>query len=769
MRYFSISFLFLLVCLGLPTPAVAQDQSDDRVVFIGTSGIQWDEINQSDTPNIWSTARSGGVGALIVRTAQRAACPADGWLAISAGNRVRDRFNATYRPCRELENVHPQFEEVTPFWQEYVDFAKTQNYDAKLGTLGGIVKEQNISATAIGPGAAIALSTLEGQVAGQTIAPATTWEGQYTADSVEQIETALTQHELAVIDVGSLRDPGYETEYKKPKSPDQVVNEDEQAESEIPGPEESLQTDKQRDLRELDNRLGTILELLRKNDPEFKHTTVIFAALADSSTTPRYQVVTAFGNNTQLTFKGMLSSPSTRQPMYVQTTDLTPTILALLNKSDAAPDGVLVGSPMTSDGGQINTQKRIDALVDQEKHTLETRPLIAPFYTVFTVVNLFLFLSVLMALSRWGFPAFTRSPHQFITSTRNVALAVAALPVATFLANVVPWWRTASPTFTLTVVIFTIITLILLITLVPRWRSTLLAPMTTVSTITAFVIAIDIATGGQLQISSLMGVQPTVAGRFYGFNNTAFALFLTTSVLFAAVSVNSLVAQGRRKLAAGVVATIGAIAVFLDGMPSIGADFGGPPALVPAFALLCLQAAGVKITWKKILLVLVSAVLAVTAFAAIDYLRPAQDRTHLGRFVETVLDGGFFTVVGRKLSANLSTFTNPLSLVAIAGVLVVIVGMGRPIRDARKNLQGESAHWLTEGTPMSQITARAPMFTPGVMAAVVGLIIGTLVNDSGVVILGVGISILSPLAIATYAHLILAIREKPILNEKTVS
>ena len=348
-----------------------------------------------------------------------------------------------------------------------------------------------------------------------------------------------------------------------------------------------------------------------------------------------------------------------------------------------------------------------------------------------------------------------------LTVLRAAGIAIAAIPVATLLANLTPWWRASTPTLALTVLILAWIAAITAVAVLPPWRTWLFGPVVIVATITATVLAVDVATGAHLQVSALMGIQPMVAGRFYGFNNTAFALFATTTVLLAAAVSNWLVSHGRRRLAALAVLAVGAVAVVLDGAPGIGADFGGPPALVPAFAILALLAAGIKVTWRRVLGVLAAGVVVVTSFAVLDWMRPPADRTHLGGFVDTVLEGGLWDVVLRKVESNIATFSNPLALVGIAGLLVILLVLGRPLRAANKAVDPGPYAWLTEGTPLKQITTDAPMFTPGVISVGIALGIGTLVNDSGVVILAVGMSVLVPLIAATYAGWMLSLRSKP--------
>ena len=101
-------------------------------------------------------------------------------------------------------------------------------------------------------------------------------------------------------------------------------------------------------------------------------------------------------------------------------------------------------------------------------------------------------------------------------------------------------------------------------------------------------------------------------------------------------------------LASGVLL----LAVALEAHPSFGADFGGPPGLILGGLVVLAAAAGVRVTPLRALVAVgVAAGLAVgVAFA--DWLRPPESRTHLGEFVQTVLDGGGWEVVSRKVAQN---------------------------------------------------------------------------------------------------------------------
>ena len=117
--------------------------------------------------------------------------------------------------------------------------------------------------------------------------------------------------------------------------------------------------------------------------------------------------------------------------------------------------------------------------------------------------------------------------------------------------------------------------------------------MAFVSATTMVVLAVDVMTGSRLQLSSLMGLQPVVGGRYYGMGNPTFALFATATILLC-TAVSSMLVLGRA--AAGPRPSrwrvIGGFAVVVDAMPFWGADGGGPPALVPGLVYLVLAVLG---------------------------------------------------------------------------------------------------------------------------------------------------------------------------------
>lgn len=766
-----------------PAGALAADDAagdpgeDPAVVLIGTTGLRWDDVQTLSTPALWDLSRRASLGTIAARSIRSYSCPAEGWLAVSAGARAGDVPGAGYGECRTL--VNPLAGGAVPGWSSYVESAAEESYDPTLGLLGESLLEAGVPSTGIGPGAAIALAGSDGVVVGEHQAlPAA------PGDLRDAVEEALETSRLVVVDVGSVRDTGRATvpradTHTDGGGTDGTDGEPEPAPTgeEPAGPDVITEPTRPQQVQPVDERIDAVLDAVRASD---RDTTVLVASLADSGTRARMQLAAAVGPQPGVgTYeRSLLGSRSTRQPGIAQATDVTPTVLAALGIDPAVP-GALVGSPLRAVEGPENANERLTAVLDIDQHSAAVRSVTPTFYTLLIAVNLALYLAVTLGLNgrvlaatsrlvarlvpgrRSSAPDVTAHATTALRGLRAAGVAVGALPVAAVLANAAPWWRAPSPGWAITGLVALWITVVAAVALLPRWRHPLLGPMAVVAGTTALVLVLDVLTGARLQVSAPMGVQPVVAGRFYGFNNTSFALFAAAALLSAVAVADPLVRAGRRRLAAGLVAGIGAVATVVDGMPGLGSDFGGPPALVPGFAVLALLAAGVRLSWVRLLGVLGAGALVVTAFAVVDWLRPAEDRTHLGRFVDTVLDGGLTDVVGRKLAQNLANLGGTwLTLLALGGIALVAFVLSRPLRWAATAPDGGPFSWLSSGAPLSSLGSEAPMLRPGVVALAITLGIGFLVNDSGIVIPAIGVSLAVPLLVTICAAWLLRLRER---------
>ena len=204
-----------------------------------------------------------------------------------------------------------------------------------------------------------------------------------------------------------------------------------------------------------------------------------------------------------------------------------------------------------------------------------------------------------------------------------------------------------------------------------------LGALRVVAVLTLVVLAGDVLTGSGLQLGSVFGQNPVVGGRFYGLGNTSFALY----GLAVLVVVEWVAASGRsRRRRRGWRWSCSGRGLAVEALPSLGADFGGPPGLLLGGLLVVATAAGVRLTWRRVLAAVVGAGRAGGARRAwpTGSGRPTS-RTHLGDFVESVVSGEAGAVVGRKLAQNLANLGSP-PLLAIAVATVVLVVAARRVR-----------------------------------------------------------------------------------------
>jgi hypothetical protein len=691
------------------------------VVLLGTGGVRWSDVNAS-TPALQGLLNQNSSAWLAVRSVRNFTCPADGWLAVSSGHRASESTaTAAERTAQgqplcgqpSMELAAPGGPATVTGWSTYRKQAQDGTYEADPGLLGTTLARNGITTTAaVGPGAAIALADTAGQVDHAWPGRADGADGTPSGELTSDVRDALqTNPQLLVVDLGPILDPARQPAGSPP----------------LAAPwNRPLATQ----VQALDRRLAQVLAELPAN------ATVIVASMADSGIPTQLQLLAARGPaplGGSYT-KSLLGSTSTRQDGLAQTTDLMPTLLTALS----VPVPVeAVGSTLTPVSAAGTGAGRRQHLEDLAGASTRVTPIVPKFFNGLVIAQIVLYgvaTLILRRRSRSGAPEAPAARRRTLWLLRQAAVVFACVPAASFLANLLPWWRSGTPGLAVTGAVIAFVVPIAALALLGPWRSALLGPMGAVGAITAAVLAADAATGSTLTLSSLMGVQPVVAGRFYGFGNVAFALFSTGALMLAIAAADELLRRGRPRAAVAAVVLIGVVATVIDGTPGIGSDFGGPPAIIPAFAVLALMTAGVKINIRRVLVIAAVTIAVIVALGVLDWLRPAGDRTHLGRFVQTVIDGGAWTVVQRKGEQNLKLLFRPLSALLPFAVAFVVLVLARPVS------------WGVR--PLQLAYDRSPILRSGLVAFGVLMLLGAGLNDSGAAVPAVAATIAIPLLIA---------------------
>lgn len=455
-------------------------------------------------------------------------------------------------------------------------------------------------------------------------------------------------------------------------------------------------------------RLDALVADVRAADPAAD---VVVAGVADGSSPVRPRAVVAAGPSFP---RGVLASASTRQPGVVQLQDLTATALLRVGATAAEVTGrPLTDVPSTSSPSDLRAER-----VGFETRAATLRAA-GPQVTGW-LAGAFSAWALAVAVLWWRRGIGADAVPVWV---RMVGVAVAVVPVSTFVVNYVPWWSVGAPYVAFGVALVVVAALL---TAGAWWsgRRRVLGALRFVAVITLFVLANDVLTGSGLQLGSVFGQNPVVGGRFYGLGNTSFALY-GCAVL---VVVGWVAASGRsRRTSAGLALVVLGAALAVEALPSLGADFGGPPGLLLGGLLVIARAAGVRVTWGRALVAVVAAGALVGLVALLDWLRPAASRTHLGDFVQSVVSGEAGAVVGRKLAQNAANLGSPpLLAVAAATVALVVVARRvgwRPVADGAVVLRG----------------------------AVVMSVVAFVANDSGLVIPAFVALVLAPLLVAAGA------------------
>ncbi len=168
--------------------------------MVGISGLRWTDVSASRTPALWDLASDGSPGSLVDYAVLPHTCPADGWLTLNAGDRAQTE-HGNKGPCPALPAVtsqpgQPRRSRACQIaaMPSLVAYNKTLRYSPHWGLLASAAGNGNC-ATAVGPGAALALACLGGNVG--SYLPALP-----TAPALSR--PLLARCPLTVVDLGSL-------------------------------------------------------------------------------------------------------------------------------------------------------------------------------------------------------------------------------------------------------------------------------------------------------------------------------------------------------------------------------------------------------------------------------------------------------------------------------------------------------------------------------------------------------------------------------------
>ena len=713
-----LSALILCASLSLGQRAGAQESCSRAIVFT-LPGLTWELVDEVQPPALMSMIDEGAAGSMSVRTISSRTSYASGFATLGAGSRVdASRFTGAPRFGTVSGAAGAQlFEEnvsVAGLSQLKAD-AGEAGYDAVPGAL----------ATALGNIPVAAIGNSDTRIPPPAPSGYGRWALLAAMDDEGIVQKAATGSTLLMEDDaapwGLRTDPDAATDAVDEAlaaacgvtfiDPGDLARVDEMELA----VGENLEDHKADALLAADSLL---MEVLDRLDVERD------LVLAVSLTSPWIEeeahlgIAAVWGPGFE---PGQtLQSASTRRAGVVTLPDVAPTIL---EHQGLRVDAAMTGRPIfaVDAGGNV-----VDEAIDMDRESIFVENMKTPITAGFVLIQIVLYAIAVSLLVRRSRPEETRQNERAVKWVEASMLAVVAFPVTTYLAGMVDQHALGSPL----VYAFLLGIDLLLVGAVYLFLRGAMNRMLALCAFTTLVLFVDLLLGARLQLNTVLGYSPIVAGRFAGLGNIAFAVMgvsgLLTGVLVAHRS------QSQRRGLLGAAAVFAAVIIF-DGAPQLGSDVGGVLALVPSLGLTLLMLSGKRLNLKFLAAGAVAGVLAVGAFLAIDLSRPPDEQTHLARLYEDVRDRGFGVMtdtIERKVSANVRLFKTSLWTYFVPPALIAIALLMRRPRD----------RW-------ERLDETYPRVRAGLVGGLVLAGLGFAVNDSGIVIPAVVLSFLVPLAI----------------------
>ncbi len=451
------------------TPQLAPAQAR-HVVIVGISGLTWTSVTQAATPDLWRLAAAGSVGSLVDYAQEPLACPADGWLTLNSAARAQGP-----RPCASLPAVTTAGEGArVPAMPQIIQDNQRFHESPDWGLLGTLAS----CATAVGPGAALALASPAGTVS------------SYLPSPGELSPSVLARCPLTVVDLGQIA----ASERGRVSAIDRQLA---QIAAELPP--------------------GTLLLVTAPGA----------AAVAGQGQAPagppHLMSVLVSGPGFA---DGLLHSAATRRPGIVTLTDLTPTVAGWLGHP--VPAGTVGARIGRADRGSLDsTVTGLIARDNAEQVWISTH---GWFFVGYAAAGALAF--GLPVLLLWGSGQERR--RRRARCLRIAGTVAAAVPLASYLANLAPWWYWAHPAWWLYGMTIAWTLVAAAAALAGPWRRDALGPFGAICMATLLLLAVDVMAGSRLQLDAPFGLSLLVSGRFYGIGNDALGVYCVAALVAAA-------------------------------------------------------------------------------------------------------------------------------------------------------------------------------------------------------------------------------------------
>ena len=697
-----------------------QPERPDRLLLLSLPGVTWADLQDHDLPNLERLLADSAVADLAPRAVTMRPTPGEAYLTISAGSRSTSEEDVDGQELatddesagstagdifHRRTGTEPDGDYVALAWPTLLRVNKREPYDAVLGLLGSRLQDADRGVAAIGNAdgtdsigpsyerqVGLAGVTKEGVIAAGDLSdhlivddPSSPYGRRLDPDAVTDAfrrawrAPAGKDGGLVVVEASDLaRTMRYRDRVEKARYAD-LWDESLAATDELVG----------RLLQEVDLDRDAVLVVAPYNLPRDRDLMVV-------------------GLHTPTVQSGYLKSASTQRSGFLTLVDIAPTVLDRLGVTRPVD---MEGRPAELVTSGDSYERRVDRLVTLNRASRFREHTLFPTTMVAVLLLAVVCAAAAVVLARGAGPGWRRAV------TWLALVDVAILPLS-YLARFFPledwgyafYWG------------FVITGSVVVATLAMVGAARLGRPRVALVAVLILVLGVlvaDVMTGSRLSLSAAFGYSPTGNSRLYGISNYSFGQVAAAACLLAAF-VAACRPESRNRLLA--LALMGATLVVI-GMPLWGSDVGGIIAFTPTILVFGALLWGWRISLRHLLIGGVVTVAAVTAFGFADLARPPEERAHLGRLFERIGDEGLrplTDVMERKFLANLEVSTSSFWVAAIPIAVAFWVFLAR-----------------YPGRPLDGVLARNTTLRAGLAAAVTAAVVGSLVNDSGLIVGGV--------------------------------
>lgn len=432
----------------------------------------------------------------------------------------------------------------------------------------------------------------------------------------------------------------------------------------------------------------------------FENTLYIIAAPTPApESKPREELtpVIIFGDGFS---KGLLTSATTRRNGIITLVDLAPTIVNQFNSNIGLPKE-MTGSMIRYVKSNINFQK----LQSINKYTIlidELRPAFVFAFIALQVIT-FIFAGLVLwtgAYDNWIFK-----------SARILLLSVMVVPVSFLLTGLL-----ATEAAIIPFVVILLTTVVILTTASILLFKDKLVSILAISIATYLMIVIDVLFGAKLNMNTILGYSPIIAGRFYGIGNQMMSVLLAVSLVLVA-SFQDIRRKDSIYMRAFQLFLFAATLVIV-GLPDLGANTGGTITFLAAFW-------AAYVYYKKRSLDIIDALKAFGALVIFfiiavgaNMIFSAGSESHLTRMVVRIQDGAYldlYLTIKRKLLTNWRIFRYS----SWSYLFIIVIGLFVALR-------------LRPVGGMNDLFKKYPAFLAATTGCLIGSFVGLVTNDSGI-------------------------------------